>query len=241
VTLPEDGRSRRGEQKRATQRRIREAAVALFAQQGFASTTVTDIARAAGTSVRTVHLYFPSKEDVLFGDFDDALEDLRTALRSRSSGEPALAVLASWARGFLDEHPPDAESERLVNDLLVGSEPIRARALRHLLGLETAVAAAVAEDAGLDAAHPRVRMIASAAASALRELHGGALAPEHRERIATDPVGEIRAAADLLLELWPALGRRPRRSDESPPEVRPAGEQPQGVGTSPGLADRGLR
>ncbi|MDP9067969.1 MAG: TetR/AcrR family transcriptional regulator [Actinomycetota bacterium] len=49
---------------------ILDAALRLFNERGFESTTVADIARAAGAAKGTVYLYFPSKEDVLRGLYE---------------------------------------------------------------------------------------------------------------------------------------------------------------------------
>lgn len=47
-----------------TKARIREAASALFIEQGYVATTMRDIARAAGVGERTVYGAFPSKADL---------------------------------------------------------------------------------------------------------------------------------------------------------------------------------
>jgi AcrR family transcriptional regulator len=47
-----------------TKARIREAASALFVEQGYVTTTIRDIARAAGVGERTVYAAFPSKADL---------------------------------------------------------------------------------------------------------------------------------------------------------------------------------
>jgi AcrR family transcriptional regulator len=46
---------------------VLDAALALFARQGFAHTTVEQVARAAGLSKAAVYLYFPSKKSLLAG------------------------------------------------------------------------------------------------------------------------------------------------------------------------------
>lgn len=46
---------------------VLDAALALFARQGFAHTTVEQVARAAGLSKAAVYLYFPSKRALLAG------------------------------------------------------------------------------------------------------------------------------------------------------------------------------
>ncbi|MCK5376574.1 MAG: TetR/AcrR family transcriptional regulator, partial [Acidobacteria bacterium] len=47
-----------------------EAAAAVFAEQGFTSTRVADIAERAGIGKGTVYEYFTSKEELLFAVFE---------------------------------------------------------------------------------------------------------------------------------------------------------------------------
>jgi AcrR family transcriptional regulator len=57
--------SRRTEQARATRRRIIECARELFLQQGYAATTLDQIAARAGVAVQTVYFHFGNKRTVL--------------------------------------------------------------------------------------------------------------------------------------------------------------------------------
>ncbi|MFI1212960.1 mycofactocin system transcriptional regulator [Streptomyces sp. NPDC020802] len=54
----------------------------LFARQGFDRTTVDDIAAAAGISRRTFFRYFASKNDLVWGDFEQQLVRLEDLLAS---------------------------------------------------------------------------------------------------------------------------------------------------------------
>src|SRR6266540_1260609 len=63
--------SRRDQHKSRTRNALRAAALALFAAQGFDTTTTEEIAERAGVSVRTFFRYFPTMELVLFfGRYD---------------------------------------------------------------------------------------------------------------------------------------------------------------------------
>lgn len=58
----------REQNKLRTRNAIRQAAITLIAEQGYAKTTVEQIAEAAGVSHTTFFRYFPSKEQVVVGD-----------------------------------------------------------------------------------------------------------------------------------------------------------------------------
>ena len=71
MTEPEpDWRQRK---KTATRDRIRASALRLFREQGYDTTTVEQIAAAAGVSHMTFFRYFPAKEDVALSDDYDPL------------------------------------------------------------------------------------------------------------------------------------------------------------------------
>lgn len=76
--------------RRAIQTRaeIVDAAMALFAEQGFDSTSMHDIARAAGVSRRTIYRYFDTKDDLVFEAPRQWLEVLNGVLDTRTAGEP---------------------------------------------------------------------------------------------------------------------------------------------------------
>ena len=78
------------------QRRILEAAEALFAAEGFERVTVDRIAKAADVSKRTLYAYYPSKESiyhaiVLLG-FIDLRDLLHEVLRDNSSDDFARTI-----------------------------------------------------------------------------------------------------------------------------------------------------
>lgn len=84
--------------RRSTHEALREAALKSFARKGFAKVTVTELAREAGVTERTFFRHFPTKEAVLFQDYETQLEWLAEALAQRPPSEPLFdAVLAGVA------------------------------------------------------------------------------------------------------------------------------------------------
>lgn len=84
---------------RQTRTEIAAAAVALFAEQGFDATTVSDVAEAAGVSRRTVYRYFETKEDLVFEAPRTWLEVLDQTLATRRAGE---STRDTFRRAILD-------------------------------------------------------------------------------------------------------------------------------------------
>ena len=84
--------------RRSTHEALRQAALKSFARKGFTNVTVTELAAEAGVTERTFFRHFPTKEAVLFQDYETQLEWLAEALAQRPASESLFeAVLASVA------------------------------------------------------------------------------------------------------------------------------------------------
>ncbi|BBY80165.1 TetR family transcriptional regulator [Mycolicibacterium pulveris] len=84
------------QRRQATKEALRRVALARFAQDGFANVTVSQLAAEAGVTERTFFRHFPTKEAVLFADYETHLEWLAEALARRPASESVFdAVLAS--------------------------------------------------------------------------------------------------------------------------------------------------
>jgi AcrR family transcriptional regulator len=80
----------------------------LFAERGFAETTIEDITECVDVSVRTFFRHFPSKESVLFGDPRFLEGPFRRALLARPANENPYQAL----RATLQDLGPLVESQR---------------------------------------------------------------------------------------------------------------------------------
>jgi AcrR family transcriptional regulator len=95
--------SLREAQKQLTHERLLDAAAELFSTQGYASTTIEDIATSAGATRATFYLHFSSKSDVVHGfyaalvEYDPDYGDLIATART-----PTRDALHGWLRRFVD-------------------------------------------------------------------------------------------------------------------------------------------
>ncbi len=82
----------------ATRARIAEAALDLFVSQGFAKTTIDQIATTAGVARRTIFRYFATKEAILFDHLVVRRDAAIELLHERPPAEPALVSLHAVLR-----------------------------------------------------------------------------------------------------------------------------------------------
>ncbi|MDX3006168.1 helix-turn-helix domain containing protein [Kribbella solani] len=124
--------------------RLREAALALYAERGYDGTTVADIADRAGVTARTFFRHFADKREVLFAGSEQLEQHMVKALaEAPASATPmkavAAAVLAS--SDFFDTIPPEYSRRRQA---VISSTPeLRERELIKLATLTSALTRAL--------------------------------------------------------------------------------------------------
>lgn len=105
----------RERKKIQTRLAIRRAAFQLFTEQGYANTTVEQIAEAAEVSPRTFYRYFGVKEAVLITD--DKIEPIITAF---AEAPPELPFVAAYRHAVAQVYGGLSEEER--EDVLSGEQ-----------------------------------------------------------------------------------------------------------------------
>lgn len=78
-----------------TKDRIYKSALLLFAEHGYAATSLTDIAKAAGVSTGTLYRYYPSKGDLLMRIGRKSVDHLDEFARNLPESMPLVEKLAA--------------------------------------------------------------------------------------------------------------------------------------------------
>lgn len=151
------------ERKRArTRETIARCALEMFDRQGFAATTIPQIAEAADVSPRTVSAYFPHKEDLVFPEGAAQIDDLAARLRDRRPGESAADALLAWFRSLLHELAGREDERRIMRRVIDADDGLRAYEQRFVLRAQEALAEAFARDLGVAQGELEPRMAAAA-------------------------------------------------------------------------------
>ena len=141
--------SRREKHKSRTRQALREAALELFAAQGFDTTTTEEIAEKAGVSVRTFFRYFPTKELVLFFGRYDFVQTFIAGLVSQPESERDLdamrAAFVSSAPGFADRR----KALHLYERAIASSPTLRGNEQDRQIQDVHTIAGAIAQRRGL--------------------------------------------------------------------------------------------
>lgn len=151
----------RERKKAATRAAIQRHALRLFGEQGYAATTVDQIAAAADVSPSTFFRYFPTKEDVVVQDDYDPL--VVAGFRQQPPElNPVRAVRAAM-RDVFSRLSPEEWHEASQRWTLMRTEPIlKAAVLDEFTRSQRLLAELVAERVGRDPRDAEIRAFAGA-------------------------------------------------------------------------------
>jgi TetR/AcrR family fatty acid metabolism transcriptional regulator len=115
---------------------IIDAAIRVFARNGYYNSRVSDIAREAGIASGTIYLYFRTKDDILVTLFREKMAQWLDFLRKAIAPEPdALAKLRRLIAlhfKILEDHPDLAEVVQV--ELRQGQKFLRGEAAHEITG-----------------------------------------------------------------------------------------------------------
>jgi AcrR family transcriptional regulator len=188
---------RRARKKAQTREQVRAVAQRLFAQHGFDTVTIADVAREADVAVQTVFNHFATKEELFFDGRTPWVDGPAEAVRSRAPGVHALRALREYLVDAVEE---------LLGSL---STPERQS---HIATVEASETLRMHERELVHEAERRLH-------TALLEAWTTGAGPD--EAVPGDP----QATAPVMAAIWLAtsrsviIGHRPQLTEGADPEV----------------------
>jgi mycofactocin system transcriptional regulator len=91
-----------GRPRTTSRHEVQRIALLMFAERGFEQTTVNDIAETVGVNRRTIFRYYPSKNDIVWGEFDETLEGFRQKFADAPPDEPLIDAIRRAVVEFND-------------------------------------------------------------------------------------------------------------------------------------------
>ena len=141
--------------------RLRQAALELYAERGFESTTVSEIAERAGLTERTFFRHFADKREVLFAGSELLQEALVTTVAGAPDSLAPIEVAAAGLEAAAGQLP-DRESARRRQAIIAANPELQERELIKFASLSAALADALRDRGVPDPAATLTGEIASA-------------------------------------------------------------------------------
>lgn len=156
--VPAQAAPRPGRPSVTSRAELEQCALGLFAERGFDATTVDDIAAAAGIGRRTFFRYFASKNDAVWGDFEQGLVDLRTRFAGADPDQPLLEALREAVLAFNRFDPAEVPWHRERMALILQVPALQAHSTLRYAAWRRVVADFVAQRLGepSDALRPQL-------------------------------------------------------------------------------------
>ncbi|MBE2319316.1 TetR family transcriptional regulator [Solirubrobacter sp. CPCC 204708] len=193
--MPEDRPTLRDRNRARARAEIVAAAQTLFVEQGYAETSVEQIAEAAGVAPRTVFRHFPRKDDIVFHRHAEQVGRFAELLNEAPAATPTLDAMVDALLALLRLDDPTSDGTMLR---VLDREPELQRRDAALVADHHAAVVTFLRGRGADA--QRAELLAGAfmgAMSAARRLV--LLQPD------VPPREHLAAAVSLLRGLdWPA-------------------------------------
>lgn len=143
------GTTRRSGRRRVTSRgELEHIAFELFERQGFDNTTVDDIAQAASIARRTFFHYFPSKNDIAWGAFDEELQHMRDNLDRFGDDVPLMDAIRTALIDFNRIAPEEAPWHRRRMELILRVPALQAHSTLRYGAWRQVIASFVARRRG---------------------------------------------------------------------------------------------
>lgn len=175
------------------QERLRAAALTLFAERGYESTTAAEIAESTGLTERTFFRHFTDKREVLFHGQDLFQATFTDAVTAAPENAPVVEVVRFALRSAAEQFFPDERRpySRLRQTIITANVALQERESLKMAWLAGAIATALRERGVRE---PQATLAAQSAVTVFVVAFDRWIAPT-----------ETRALADIETEIWDEL------------------------------------
>lgn len=196
-----------GRPRGTSREEVATAALRLFVERGFEQTTLEDIAAAVGVSRRTILRYYPSKNDMVWGAFDEHLEGLRDLLASAPADEPLMDVIRRAVVAFNDYGETVMPELRDRMTLITGVPALQGHSMLRYADWCLVIAEFAARRLGLESGDLTPNVIANTALGTAMATYRHWIANPHADLLADMDYAFRLSAAGFNEQLF--AGREP--------------------------------
>lgn len=143
-----DSPPRVGRRRSTSTDHVSNVAIDLFTARGFDAVSVDDVAEAAGIARRTLFRYYPSKNALPWGDFDEHLDHLRDLLADLDPGVPIGEALRTALLAFNTFDEAETVRHRQRMRVILQTAELQAYSMTMYAGWRAVVADFVAARLG---------------------------------------------------------------------------------------------
>lgn len=194
---------RPGRRPATSHEQIAQVGIRLFAERGFDAVSVDDIAAAAGVGRRTLFRYYPSKNDIVWGTFDEHLASWERWIAANTRALDLLPAIRAAVVHFNDFDEQVMPEHRVRMALILSNPALQAHATLRYERWRAVIARMIAARLKCPADDPRPTVLAHLTLGAaistyeqwLRDPHADLIDLMHRSfDILADPAS-IAASA----------------------------------------------
>jgi mycofactocin system transcriptional regulator len=146
--VPATAATHPGRRRVTSRAELEDAAFGLFATRGFDATTVDEIAATAGIGRRTFFRYFPSKNDIPWGAFEEELDRMRIALKACPPEVPLMDAIRLALIDFNRVSPAQIPLHRRRMELILRVPTLLAHSTIRFAAWRAVIAEYTAERTG---------------------------------------------------------------------------------------------
>lgn len=146
------GEKKQGRPRVAEQEALRSGALQVVLELGYEQATMATIAQRVGVGLRTLHRYFPTKADIVWGGLERSIDALRGSLTRADDGRSIVEAVSAAIIEVFEEDADERDVSRARLRLIATVPALQAIRTDTFLLWQQELSAFIARRMGMDAA-----------------------------------------------------------------------------------------